>query len=483
VGDAGPPYGPGMTDPHPQRTPAASRRQLITLAGLGLVGPGLGRGFLDGAAAAAPAVDAAPLGPLRPAGPELALPKGFSYRTFGRAGETMSDGLPTPRCHDGQALFRTGRRGRLRLLRNHEIDLDIPGTPQRAIGRRRAYDRAAPGGVTSSLYDDERGLVESALVLNGTLSNCSGSPTPWGTWLSCEETTEGKGAGYERPHGYVFEVPGDAHGPVEPVPIRAMGRFEHECAPVDPHTGVVYMTEDNGDPGDGFYRFLPDRPGRLQHGGRLQMLAIDGEPRYDTASGQRVGETLPCHWVDIRHPDPSDAEDVPGAVYLQGRRRGGARFLGLEGAVWHEDGVVFVASEAGDAEQGQVWRYEPVGDHRGRLRLLYESRSEKVLNQPDAIEGNRHRLVVMAEDGDGDDPGGTNFLRVLTPRGQVVDLARVIEPLDLHYWAPEDYPEPGPTGASEMAGPRWSPDGRRLFVNVQYPGVTCVITGPWHTLR
>ena len=234
-----------------------------------------------------------------------------------------------------------------------------------------------------------------------------------GHLASCEETTDGTKAGFEKPHGYVFEVPATATRPVQPVPLKAMGRFEHECAPVDPSTGIIYMTEDNGDPGDGFYRFLPHTPGKLHKGGRLQMLAIDGEPRYNTASDQRVGETLPCHWVDIAHPDPSDAEDVPGSVYLQGRRLGGARFYGLEGAAWQNGGVVFVASEAGDEEQGQVWRYEPRGDHKGRLTLQYESRSAKVLNQPDAIEAGTRGLVVMAEDGDGGDPGGTNFLRVL----------------------------------------------------------------------
>ena len=468
-----------MTDPHPHLTTAANRRQLLTLAGLGLIGPGLAAALGDSAQAV---VFDTSLGRLRPAGAELALPKGFSYTTFGRAGTPMSDGLPTPGAHDGQALFKTKKHSELRLIRNHEIDLDIPGTTQTAIGGARAYDRSAPGGVTSSLWSSRTGLVESFLVLNGTLSNCSGSPTPWGTWLSCEETTDGTKAGFEKPHGYVFEVPADARKPVPPVPLKAMGRFEHECAPVDPRTGVIYMTEDNGDPGDGFYRFLPHSPGKLHKGGRLQMLAIDGEPRYNTASGQRVGETLPCHWVDIAHPDPSDAEDVPGAVYLQGRRLGGARFYGLEGAAWENGGVVFVASEAGDEEQGQVWRYEPRGDHRGRLTLQYESRSAKILNQPDAIEAGTRGLVVMAEDGDGGDPGGTNYLRVLTPRRRIVDLAKVIEPLDLHYWAPEDFPDPGSTGASEMAGPRWSPDGSRLFINVQYPGVTCVIEGPWHKL-
>ena len=101
----------------------------------------------------------------------------------------------------------------------------------------------------------------------------------------------------------------------------------------------------------------------------------------------------------------------------------------------------------------------------------------------DAIEAGARDLVVMAEDGDGGDPGGTNYLRVLTPRGRVVDLAQVIEPLDLHHWDAEEFPEPGQFGASELAGPRWSPDGSQLFINVQYPGVTCVIEGPWSSLR
>ena len=32
---------------------------------------------------------------------------------------------------------------------------------------------------------------------------------------------------------------------------------------------------------------------------------------------------------------------------------------------------------------------------------------------------------------------------------------------------------------SEFAGACWSPDGRTLFVNVQTPGITLAITGPW----
>jgi hypothetical protein len=68
---------------------------------------------------------------------------------------------------------------------------------------------------------------------------------------------------------------------------------------------------------------------------------------------------------------------------------------------------------------------------------------------------------------------------VLTPAGGIADLAKVIAPLDLHYWSPDDFSEPGPIGASEMSGAAFTADGRRLFINVQYPGVTCVVTGPF----
>lgn len=93
----------------------------------------------------------------------------------------MSDGHRPPGCHDGQALFAPGH-DRVRLIRNHELDLDIPGVQQKAPAGQKAYEQAGPAGCTSSLYDLRSGrLVESFLVLNGTLDNCSPAATPRGS--------------------------------------------------------------------------------------------------------------------------------------------------------------------------------------------------------------------------------------------------------------------------------------------------------------
>lgn len=386
-------------------------------------------------------------GPLRPAGKELDLPHGFSYVRFGAEGEPMANGRPTPGHHDGMAAFG-GPRKTVRLIRNHEVD----GVTEPFGGR--TYDHVAGGGCVTLVFDTSAGrLLASHPTLTGTLRNCAGGVTPWGSWLSCEEAHEGLDHGFAKPHGYCFEVPAGASSPAGAEPLRAMGRFVREAVCVRPWTGDVYQTEDQETAG--FYRYRPLIPGSLGAGGRLQMLGVEGRPRYDTRTGQQRWRHLPVAWVDIPDPDPHHAGRNPLAVFQQGWERGGAVFRRLEGCVWHRGRALFVSTTGGDAGLGQVWEYRP-GIGGGRLTLVLESPWSGLLRHPDNVTVSPRGGVLLCEDG-----GGRDRLCGVTPEGGVFTFAR------------------NRFSDGEFAGATFSPDGDVLFVNVQHPGVTFAVTGPW----
>ncbi|MFN6962221.1 MAG: alkaline phosphatase PhoX [Pyrinomonadaceae bacterium] len=411
----------------------------------------------------------------------LSLPKGFEYTVIGKTGDKMSDGRPTPARHDGMAAFRVG--GELRLVRNHEVTGGRVPRPGTAIagGKGPHYDETAGGGTTTLVIDPKtRTIVRDFVSLSGTLVNCAGGPTPWGSWITCEETTVGKTirtaangvktGGMPQPHGYCFEVPAAANGPVAPVPLKAMGRFEHEAVAVDPKTGVVYLTEDYG--ACGLYRFLPKRKKRLAEGGILQMLAVKDRPRYDTRRGQKPRTTLAASWVTIDDPDPKETDVDTQAVYKQGIAKGGATFNRLEGICSDARGRIFISSTSGgDGRAGQIWMYEPVSRDEGRLTLLFESPSRRLLDMPDNVcLMPRSELLFICEDSDYAGEGGTpeNLIRILTPDGRIADFA-------VNIYAPQP--------RSEFAGTTFSPDGKTLFFNIQTAGVTCAVWGDWDRFK
>ncbi len=409
----------------------------------------------------------------------VALPKGFEYNVFGKTGTQMQDNRPTPPDHDGMATFEM--RGELRLIRNHEINHKI-GKENVAVGTRNHYDESAGGGTTTLVVNPKtRELLRDFVSLSGTLNNCAGGKTPWGSWISCEETTlgqttftnaEGKTiGGFLKPHGYCFEVSASLNSEANPEPLKAMGRFKHEAIAVDKKSGIVYQTEDHQSAG--FYRFLPKRRGRLAEGGTLQMLAIKDKANYDTRNGQKLGATFETNWVTIENPDPIEADTDENAVAKAGRLKGAAIFARLEGAFAAKDGkIYFVSTNGGDVKGGQIWRYEENGREEGRLVLLYESVDRNVLDMPDNICLNpKNNLIFLCEDSDyGPTSGGTagNLVRILTPDGKIIDFANNIAPK---------------FETTEFAGSTFSKDGKTLFVNIQAVGVTLAIWGDWGKIK
>jgi uncharacterized protein len=418
-----------------------------------------GRGRGHGHGGGRPNRDYGPISPVadHTTGQEmLALPAGFEYWSLGDVGTTMADGIATPPAHDGMAAYRW--RNKIRIVRNHEVRGRAPAFG----GGADAYDPQAGGGNTIIEFDPRRpSRSRSWGVLAGTSTNCAGGATTWQSWLTCEETTET----LDKPHGYVFDVPVSAEGFQPATPIVSMGRFSHEAVAVEPGTNIVYLTEDAGG-SSGFYRHVPRWSRRPLSDARLQMLKVVGVDNAEMGVGQTAGTRVEIEWVDIDQPDP----DIAGGqtVFGQGAARGGAAFRRLEGAWWSEAdrAIYFNSTDGGAAGSGQVWAWYRER-RREYIELVYESPSSDVLLKPDNLTISPRGGVLLCED---PDRARQSFLRGITGDGELYDFAANVRPGTI----------PGsttPRSWDEFAGATFC--GEWMFVNIQTPGVTLAITGPW----
>jgi secreted PhoX family phosphatase len=258
-------------------------------------------------------------------------------------------------------------------------------------------------------------------------------------------------------------VPADGDG--NPEPIREMGRFSHEAVAVDPVTGFVYETEDAGN-SSGFYRFVPRKRQHLHDGGTLFMLTVPGAPLANLGASYPNGATFPVDWVEIAQPDSVSATMPGNFVWAQGRAQGAATFGRLEGCWYGNDRKIYVVSTSGGVGQGQIWVYDP---REETIALLFQSPGAAVLNAPDNITVSPRGGLVLCEDGSGDE-----YMHGLTVDGEIFQFAMNTAVLN-----GERNAIVGDFRGSEWAGACYSPDGKWLFANLQSPGMTFAITGPW----
>ena len=444
--------------------PQAHRRQVLgstaaAFAGLAASGCSLGntgqnRLAANAGPASSQATSHAPLVP-DPNG-MLDLQEGFSYRILSKKGDAMDDGLNVPDSADGMGCFDIN--GDIVLVRNHELNPGQAAGGNVPDGYARGPDGAVlPGGTTTLVLDSQTLAVKRQFrSLGGTVRNCSGGITPWGTWLTCEEP----GWGMDRlpNHGFVFEVPAGATRMVKSQPIKPMGRFNHEAACVDPATGIVYMSEDKDD--GLLYRYVPFVPGDLGQGGKLQALALTSgieDSRNWNGANVKLGVQYTARWIDLDNPE-APADDLR----IRGAAAGGLKIARGEGIHMGEAELYLCSTSGGAAKLGQIFRLRPgVAGADDILELFFESESKEQLNFGDNLTVAPFGDLIVCEDQYTDVVN--NRLIGITPQGKPYIFGHL-------------------KMQTELAGACFSPDGKWLFVNAYSPSTTLAITGPWERL-
>lgn len=395
-----------------------SRRDLLKKGSTGLAALAVGPSLL---AISQPlsARTLSDVGPLRaPDANGIRLPEGFSSRIVAAAGQRVRrsfwnrTGYRWHSYPDGGATFSAPDGGWVYVSNSETISL---------LG----------GGAGAIRFHADGSVNNAYRILGGTNINCAGGPTPWQTWLSCEETQCGR----------VFEC--DPFGEHPAQLRRGLGYFKHEAAAVDPVFDRVYLTEDEGD--GRFYRFTP--AGRNSDGslnlddGLLQAAAVD-EQGY-------------VSWLDVPNPTPNLLE-TPTREQLADS----TAFDGGEGC-WYSHGHVYFTTK-GD---NKVWRLDT---NLNRLEVIYDAATSAnpILTGVDNLTVSSGGDVLVAED------GGDMQIVVIDSQGEVAPLIQVTGQDD-----------------SEITGPAFSPDGTRLYFSSQRGsnlfgggngfGITYEITGPF----
>lgn len=314
----------------------------------------------------------------------------------------------------------------------------------------------------------------------GTLANCSGGVTPWGTILTCEENydmfygerdiktgkvnTEESSLGWQE----FFDYPPEHYGWVVEVDPEtgeakkhiALGRCAHECATIaelDDGRLVVYMGDDSVN--QCLYKFIGASPASLSDGTLYvanialgKWIPISWEEsevlqkKFESQTEVLIRLRLAAKYLGgtpLDRPEDIEIDPISGHVLIaltnnSAKRNYFGSILKIKQADGKHDSLTFVPETflTGGEETGFACPDNLVFDAKGNLWFTSDVSTMSMHRDPYKAFMN-NGLFLVPRDG--------------PQAGQVIQMASA------------------PVGA-EFTGPCFSDDWKVLFLSVQHPG-------------
>ena len=220
-----------------------------------------------------------------------------SFQVLGREGDTFSGDLP----FGLGSIVNGANDAEIKQSNDPDFNAFIPTNANGSEGYLYSAWEDRPGAMSRMALtkaDDGTWTVGNVMnvdftAVNGTMINCFGTVSPWGTPLTSEENYEAENAAdwnnsayssgypnyadvqniqaylggtYPNPYdyGYIVEITEAASANPVPVKLFTLGRSAHENPVIMPDRKTVYLTDDGGS--KGFYKFVADAAGDLTAG-------------------------------------------------------------------------------------------------------------------------------------------------------------------------------------------------------------------------
>lgn len=378
-----------------------------------------------------------------------------------------------------------------------------------AVVANSAYNKRYTGNTTYNVSGPAAAAVGATVV--GTLNNCASGMTPWGTYLTCEETTNNYLDPTQAEEGYGWVVEIDPRGEIAGLPVKrtAMGRFDHENTAylMDAASNrVAFYMGDDSTPGC-IYKFVPSNPVNTASRAGNASLLDDGTlyaARFNAdgtgtwvalvqgQNGLVPGAVDPGNETQGARPDvvvdfatqadvliqTKAAARVAGAtlmdrpewisvapdrrIYVTLTNNGGRAVTDAANPrVSNSHGHIIRWTEDGNSPLATGFRWELfalAGDPRFTAANLKGDINGDTFSSPDGIGVDpQGRLWVQTDAGTGSsitNTFGNNAMYAVDPTTKASRRFLV-----------------GPNGC-EITGLTWTPDLKTFFINIQHPNGT-----------